>query len=55
MHRPAHSFLDIHTIDNTIYETYNEAALHLGLFSNHNEGYHTLLEVVASFYTPAQL
>jgi hypothetical protein len=47
--------LDLHTVDDTVFSTYHEAALHLGLFTNESEGYYALLEATISYCTPTQL
>lgn len=54
-HVPAFSFEDLRTVNDVIYNTYHEAAIQRGLFSDVNEGYYALQEAVASLQTPAQL
>ncbi|KAG1818600.1 uncharacterized protein BJ212DRAFT_1298673 [Suillus subaureus] len=45
----------LHTIEGTLYHTYHEAALSVGLFNNINEGYFALEEPVANHQLPTQL
>jgi hypothetical protein len=51
----ARSFAQLHTIDGVVYDSYHEAAIALGLFSNENEGHYALLDAIASFCPPTQL
>jgi hypothetical protein len=54
-HRPARSFQDIRTFGDTTFETYHEAAVHMGLFNTEDEGWYALEEAVSAYQTPAQL
>jgi hypothetical protein len=54
-HLPARTYRDLCTVDNVLYDSFHDAALHLGLFTDQNEGYYALLEAVTSYHTPAQL
>ncbi|KAG2139349.1 hypothetical protein DEU56DRAFT_912189 [Suillus clintonianus] len=45
----------LHTIKETLYHTYHEAALSVGLFNDINEGYFALEEAVANHQLPTQL
>jgi hypothetical protein len=51
----ARSFAQLHTIDGVVHDSYHEAAIALGLFSNENEGHYALLDAIASFCPPTQL
>jgi hypothetical protein len=55
MHHPARSFQLLRTIEGTLYHTYHEAALSMGLFNDINEGYFALEEAVANHQLPTQL
>jgi len=54
-HRPARSFRELRTTDSTTYDSFHEAAVHLGLFTNINEGEYAMMEANTSFVTPHQL
>jgi hypothetical protein len=54
-HRPATGFVDIRTFGTRTFNTYHEAAIHMGLFTNINEGSYAMEEALQSFVTPAQL
>jgi hypothetical protein len=54
-HHAACSFVEVRTIDGIVHSTFHQAALHLGLFTNENEGHYAMLEAVSSYCTPAQL
>jgi hypothetical protein len=54
-YRPCRRFEGLRTVNGIIYDTYHEAAVELGLFSDTNEGFYAMLEAVSSFYTPHQL
>lgn len=43
------------TVHDFEYDTFHEAAVELGVFSNENEGYYALQEVVSSLHTPGRL
>jgi hypothetical protein len=53
--RPATSFLDLRTINNTSYNTFQEAAIALGIFAHENEAEYSLLEAIQTLRTPKQL
>jgi PIF1-like helicase len=55
MHRPVASFEDAKTVDGIMYQTFQSAALQMGLFNSSNEGFYTLEEAVSCYTTPAQL
>jgi hypothetical protein len=55
MHHPARSFQQLRTIEGTLYHTYHEAALSVGLFNDINKGYFALEEAVANHQLPTQL
>jgi PIF1-like helicase len=54
-HRPARSFEDVRTVDGTIYDSYQEAAVELGLFANEREAEYALFEGIRNLKTPHQL
>jgi hypothetical protein len=54
-YRPACSFDDLKTVNMIQYGSFHEAATHLGLFSNKNEGFYAMAEAIASYHMPAQL
>ena len=54
-HHPACSFEELHTVNGTIYATFQEAATTLGLFANQNEGIYALKEAINSLQMPWQL
>ncbi|KAG7429200.1 ATP-dependent DNA helicase pif1 [Fusarium oxysporum f. sp. raphani] len=53
--RPAYSFIDLRTIDGTVYSSYQETAVALGLFRDVCEAQYALEEAVSSFALPPQL
>lgn len=53
--RPAYDFAELRKINDLTYQTYHEAAIQFGLFSDVNEGYYALQEAVAACQTPGQL
>ena len=53
--RAAYDFDELCAINGVVYETYHEATLELGLFSNDNERFFALKEAVMSYQTPGQL
>ena len=53
--QPALSFLDACTINGVIYETFQEAAIALGLFADQNEAQYTIQEAINTLATPRQL
>lgn len=53
--QPAYDFEDLRIINGVTYQTYHEAAIEFGLFSDINEGYYALQEAIASFQTPGQV
>jgi len=54
-HKPALSFDDARTVDDTLYDTYQEAATALGLFATEKEAEYALLEGIQTLKTPRQL
>jgi hypothetical protein len=54
-HRPATSFINIQTFGSITFNTYHEAAIHMGLFTNINKGSYAMEEALQSFLPPAQL
>jgi hypothetical protein len=55
LHRSAHSWLDMRTIDGVVYGTYQEAARTLGLFDNRDEAIIAFEELLNFGAPPAQL
>ena len=55
LHKPARSFQELKTISQVSYDTFQEAAIALGLFDNSNEARYALEEGIQLFYRPAQL
>jgi len=53
--RPAYSFEGLRTIDGVLYDTFHEAAVRFGLFTNMNEGHYVLIEAVENYCTPFDL
>lgn len=53
--RPALSFLDARTINGVVYETFQEAAIALGLFADQNEAQYAIQEAINTLATPQQL
>ena len=53
--RPTLSFLDTRTVNGVIYETFQEAAIALGLFADRNEAQYAIQEAIATLATPRQL
>ena len=49
------SYLDAHTVNNVTYETFQEAAIALGLFADQNEAQYAIDEAIATLATPRQL
>lgn len=49
------SFLDAHTINGVIYETFQEAAITLGLFADQNEAQYAIQKAINTLATPQQL
>jgi hypothetical protein len=54
-HRPASSFVDVRTIDGIEYNTFQEAAIRLGLFADDHEAEYALTEAIQTLKTPHQL
>jgi len=54
-HRPATSFEGARTVDNNIYDSYQEAATEMGLFATQKEAEYALLEGIQTLKTPRQL
>ena len=54
-HKPAESFTDLRTVDGVTWETFHEAAMRVGLFTNQNEGQYVLIDATLSFCTPFAL
>lgn len=55
LHRSAHDWVDIRTVDGVIYGTYQEAARAMGLFDNRDEGIMAFEELLNFGAAPAQL
>ena len=55
IHHPAWNYEDLHSFGSQTFETYHEAAIHLGLFTNNTEGFYAIEEAVASYLPPSQL
>ena len=53
--RAALSFLDARTVNAVIYETFQEAAIALGLFADRNEARYAMEEAITTLATPRQL
>ena len=49
------SFVDAHTVNNVIHQTFQEAAIALGLFADQNEAQYAIDEAIATLATPRQL
>ena len=49
------SFLDARTVNNVTYETFQDAAIALGLFADQNEAQYAIDEAIATLATPRQL
>ncbi|OBZ77825.1 ATP-dependent DNA helicase PIF1, partial [Grifola frondosa] len=54
-HRPATSFEDIRTIDNVIFDSFQAAATHLGLFASDDEARYAMAEAIDTLRTPREL
>ena len=54
-HRPALSFESVHTVAGEIYPTFQEAAMAMGLFADHNEAELAIQEAIVTLKTPRQL
>ena len=54
-HRPLRSFEDARTVENVIYDTFQQAADALGIFANEKEAEYALNEAVRALRTPRQL
>jgi len=50
--RPAHSFEDLQTVNGTTYQTFQEACIALGLFSDETEVEYCFAEAIESLQTP---
>jgi len=55
IHKPARSFDDLRTISSVHHPSFWEAAIALGLFTNHSEGFECLRDAVQAFSSPSQL
>ena len=55
LHKYARSFKELKQVGENEYTTFQEAAIALGLFDNHNEAFYAMEEGVHLFYRPAQL
>ena len=55
LHRSAHDWVDIRTIDGVVYGTYQEAAQAMGLFDNRDEGIMAFEELLNFGAPPSQL
>ena len=54
--RPVLSFIDARTVNDEVYETFQEAAIALGLFADHNEAQYAIHEAIhTTLATPRQL
>jgi hypothetical protein len=54
-HQAARSFEDLCIFEDNRFDTFYEAAIHLGLFVTMDEGYYSMEEAVASYIPPSQL
>ncbi|PPR05450.1 hypothetical protein CVT24_007467 [Panaeolus cyanescens] len=55
LNQPVKSFLDARTVENVVYDTFQDAATRLGLFSETGEGELTIIEAIATLRTPRQI
>jgi len=55
LHRPSNSHEDTRTVDGVLYNTYQETATQLGLFTTEKEAEYALLEGIRNLKTPRQL
>jgi hypothetical protein len=55
MHRPARHFRDLRIFESQSFDTFHEAAIHFGLFTNIDEGRYAMEEAEQSFIPPSQL
>src|SRR5437763_2205831 len=55
LHKPARSFDELRTISGILHPSFQEAAIALGLFSNHSEGFECMREAVQALFIPHQL
>ena len=53
--RPALSFINTRTVNGVIHQTFQEAAIALGLFADQNEAQYAIDEALATLATPRQL
>lgn len=53
--RPALLFIDARTVNGNVYETFQQAAIALGLFADQNEAQYAMQEAINSLATPRQL
>jgi len=53
--RPASSFDELRTVDGILHQTFQEACISLGIFTDENEADYSLLEAVHMLHTPRQL
>ena len=49
------SFVDARTVNGHVYETFQQTAIALGLFADHNEAHYAMQEAINSLATPRQL
>jgi hypothetical protein len=52
LNTPCRSFDDLRTVDGTVFDTFQEAAKHCGIFADQSEDIFTLHKAVSSLYTP---
>lgn len=55
LHKSASSFDELKTVNGIILDTFQEAALELGLVTNENEGDYCMNEAITNLFSPAQL
>ena len=55
MHRSAHHYKDLYMFQDQSFETYHKAAIHLGLFTSHDEGFYAMEEAVTFYLPPSRL
>jgi hypothetical protein len=55
LHRPSNSHEDTRTVEDVLYDTYQEVATQLGLFATEKEAEYALLEGIHNLKTPRQL
>ena len=54
-HRAVESFTDARTVNGAVCQTFQDAAIQLGLFGDQNEAQYAMQEAVETLYTPRQI